>query len=176
MARAAVRPKAVTRRAASVVGRPPKPGFLEMVDPTLVDAPPSGGRWGHEIKWDGYRAQAHLKDGRVQIFTRQGHDWTKQFWPVAVALTELKATDAILDGEMVAIGASGVSDFHELRRQLGQTHPKLVYQAFDLLWLDGEDLRPLPLLERKQRLARLLSGSGRCWRSSTSSRPRAARC
>jgi bifunctional non-homologous end joining protein LigD len=131
-----------------------------MVDPSLVDAPPAGGRWGHEAKWDGYRAQAHLSRGRCQLFTRKGNDWTKPFGPVAVAVTELPADDAILDGEIVALGKDGLSDFHELRRQLGAREPRLVYQVFDLLWLDGDDLRPLPYAERKARLRALLTGAG----------------
>jgi bifunctional non-homologous end joining protein LigD len=137
----------------------PKPGFLEAVDPTLVDALPSGGRWLHEIKWDGYRGQAHLEDGRAVIFTRNGLDWTAKFGPVAEAVAALDARDVILDGELVALGRDGVSDFHELRRQIGAATPKIIYQVFDVLWLDGEDLRPRPLSVRKARLKALLDGA-----------------
>src|SRR6185436_1567832 len=79
------------------------------------------------------------------------------FAPLPEAVAQLVARDAILDGEVVAVGADGVSDFHALRRQLGTASPQLRFQVFDLLWLDGEDLRPLPLAERKARLKRLLA-------------------
>jgi bifunctional non-homologous end joining protein LigD len=133
-----------------------KPGFLDYLNPTEVDDAPTGDGWVHEIKWDGYRAQAHLQDGHVQMFTRKGNDWTEKFGPLPAAIAELDARDAILDGEVVATDDKGVSDFHALRRQLGAAHPRLVYQVFDLLWLDGTDLRPLPLGERKARLQKLL--------------------
>ena len=131
------------RRSASIVGRPVKPGFVEMVNPSLVTKPPSGPKWAHEIKWDGYRAQAHLKGKRVQMFTRQGNDWTGKFGPISEALPKLRVDNAILDGEVVTLGKNGLSDFHGLRHQLGTMLPAIVYQVFDLLWLDGEDLRPL---------------------------------
>jgi hypothetical protein len=94
----------LVNRPASIVGRPVKPGFVEMVNPELVTKPPSGPKWAHEIKWDGYRAQAHLKGKRVQMFTRQGNDWTGKFGPVSEALPKLRVDNAILDGEVVAIG------------------------------------------------------------------------
>ncbi len=75
-------------RPASIVSRPVKPGFVAMVNPTLVAKPPSGSKWAHEIKWDGYRAQAHLKGKRAQMFTRQGNDWTGKFGPISEALLE----------------------------------------------------------------------------------------
>lgn len=151
--RATGRPAA---RSASVVGRRRKPGFLEPCHPDEADKPPTGGAWAHEIKWDGYRAQAHLDDGEVEIYTRAGNDWSQTFYPVSEAISKLPASSAILDGEVVAL-KEGVADFHELRRQLGDAHPAIVYQVFDLLWLDGEDLRPLPYRERKARLAALLA-------------------
>jgi bifunctional non-homologous end joining protein LigD len=135
----------------------PKPGFLATVDPKPVRVPPSAADWVHEIKHDGYRGQAHLQDGRATMFTRAGNDWTQQFAPLPEAVAKLKARDAILDGEVVAVGADGVSDFHALRRLLGVSSPQLRYEVFDLLWLDGQDLRPLPLAERKARLKRLLA-------------------
>lgn len=130
-----------------------------MVDPTLVDRPPAGDRWVHEIKWDGYRGQAHLGPSGVQLFTRRGNDWTEKFEPIAIAAGALRARSVILDGEIVALGADGRSDFHALRRELGRPKPRIVYQVFDLLWQDGEDLRPRPLAERKARLRALLAGA-----------------
>src|SRR5436189_2764473 len=119
---------AASKRKAPPV-RLPKSSFLNTVDPTLADAPPSGTGWVHEVKWDGYRAQAHLQDGQAQMFTRAGNDWTLQFRPLPAAIAELPAHDAILDGEVVAIDEHGVSDFHELRRQLGMAWPHLRYQV-----------------------------------------------
>jgi bifunctional non-homologous end joining protein LigD len=139
----------------NVVGRRRKPGFIETCDPTLMPKPPTGAGWAHEIKWDGYRAQAHLNAGDVEIFTRAGNDWTVTFHPISGAIAGLKASSAIIDGEIVAM-KDGLADFHELRHQLGEAVPAIVYQAFDLLWLDGEDLRPLPYVERKERLAGLI--------------------
>lgn len=136
--------------------RATKPGFLETLDPTLVDAPPSGSGWVHEIKWDGYRVQAHLQRRGAQLFTRRGNDWTAKFGALPAAIAELAARDAILDGEVVAVDQNGISDFHALRRELGAAQPQLVYQTIDLLWMDGRDLRPLPLIERKARLQRLI--------------------
>ena len=114
---------------------PPKPGFLGYLDPTEVERTPSGAAWAHEIKWDGYRAQAHLTEGCATIYTRNGNDWTTRFGPIARAVELLPARTAILDGEAVAIDRKGAADFHELRRQLGQVHGKIIYKAFDLLWL-----------------------------------------
>lgn len=145
-----------------------------------MGAPPFGPGWVHEIKHDGYRGQAHLQDGRATMFTRAGNDWTQQFAPLPDAIAKLKARDAILDGEVVAVGADGVSDFHALRRQLGMASPQLRYQVFDLLWLDGEDLRPLPLAQRKARLkrpswSRLLRGQGHRPHRRSPARPRRRR-
>jgi len=129
-----------------------------MVDPSEVDAAPAGDGWAHEIKWDGYRAQAHLEHGKSQIFTRKGNDWTGRFGPIAEAVGALRARTAIFDGEVVAVDTRGRGDFHELRRELGKARPRVIYQVFDLLWHDGEDLRGQPLRDRKDRLRGLMSG------------------
>jgi bifunctional non-homologous end joining protein LigD len=142
----------------SAVSRPKMPGFIETCDPSH-GPPPKGNAWAHEIKWDGYRGQAHLRNKKVKIFTRKGNDWSQTFSPIAEAVSRLRAQDAILDGEVVAL-KGGLSDFHALRRELGQPSPEIIYQAFDLLWLDGEDLRPLPYLVRKNRLRTLIGRGG----------------
>ena len=146
----------VARATASRLAKKIAPGFISYLDPTEVERPPSGDAWAHEIKWDGYRAQAHLTAGRATIYTRNGNDWTARFGPIAQAVERLPARTAILDGEAVALDRKGVADFHGLRRQLGQAHGRIVYKAFDLLWLNGEDLRPLPWSERKSRLQELI--------------------
>src|SRR5260221_12202940 len=77
------------------------PGFVEPCLPTLKDAPPAGGQWVHEIKFDGYRVQAHLADGRVTLFTRSGYDWTPRFARIAAAVRKLPVNKIVLDGELV---------------------------------------------------------------------------
>jgi bifunctional non-homologous end joining protein LigD len=133
------------------------PGFLEFGDPTLRERPPPGADWLHEIKWDGYRAQLRLRNGDVTVYSRSGFDWTDQFAPIADDAKRLDAHDAILDGEVVVLG-NGKPDFQALRRELGKRgSEKLSYYAFDLLWLNGRDLRKQPLTDRKHLLQELLS-------------------
>ena len=158
--KAAAAPVPLQHRSPWNVGRLAKPSFAEFVNPDLVSKPPSGPKWAHEIKWDGYRAQAHIRGKRGQMFTRRGIDWTGKFGPIAEALPKLRVDSAILDGEVVTLGKNGVSDFHGLRHQLGTMLPDIVFQAFDLLWLDGEDLRPLLYVERKARLKDILRRGG----------------
>ena len=93
--------------------------------------------WAHEVKWDGYRGQAHLKDGKIQFFTRAGNDWSQQFITASQAVARLRASSAILDGEIVAL-RGGLSDFHELRHQLGEALPDIVYEYFSL-WRSGSN-------------------------------------
>lgn len=126
---------------------------------TLVSGPPPGDDWVHEIKLDGYRILLRIERGRVKLLTRNRQDWTTRFPAVAEAAAALPVKEALLDGEIVALDAAGVSSFQALQQadQL-ESGRSLVYVAFDLLFLDGRDLRPLPLVERKARLARLLKG------------------
>ncbi len=126
---------------------------------TLVSAPPPGDDWLHEIKLDGYRILLRIERGRVKLLTRNRQDWTTRFPAVAEAAAALPVKAALLDGEIVALDRAGVSSFQALQQadQL-EAGRSLVYVAFDLLFLDGRDLRPRPLVERKARLARLLRG------------------
>jgi bifunctional non-homologous end joining protein LigD len=133
--------------------------FVEPLLPSEQEKPPQGDSWVHEIKWDGYRVQAHLVDGKATIFTRRGNDWTRQFAPIAEAVAKLPARRAVIDGEAVVLSEAGLADFHALRAELGGRSRRLRLQAFDLLALDGKDLRSLPLLERKARLQALLVGA-----------------
>jgi len=101
-----------SRKPRSTVGiKAPYPGFVEPALATSVEKAPSGDRWVHEIKFDGYRVQVHLKDGVVKVFTRRGHDWTKRFKKIAAEAFEIKAGSAIIDGEVVAPSADGTTDF-----------------------------------------------------------------
>lgn len=123
----------------------------------LVDHPPEGDRWIHEIKLDGFRMGVLLDRGDVRIISRRGNDYTREFPEIAAAARKLKAKKALLDGEIVVLDEHGISRF-QLLQQLGDSRLGLVYFAFDLLSLDGDDLTPLPLEQRKQRLKKLVGG------------------
>ncbi len=128
---------------------------------TLAREAPKGSGWVHEIKLDGYRILARVEQGDVRLVSRNGKDWTARFPEVALLFQHLPAEQALLDGELVALGPDGISSFRRLQEALsaGQTE-HLVYQAFDLLHLDGHDLAAVPLTARKQALARLLGAAG----------------
>jgi bifunctional non-homologous end joining protein LigD len=136
----------------------PYPGFIAPCDPTLRERAPEGSDWLHEIKIDGYRAQLHIHDGRVRVFSRSGYDWTEQFSQIARAAEALSARELIIDGEATVVGKTGLPDFQALRRELAKKpSDRLIYMAFDLLYLDGHDLRDLPLIERKRALQDVLA-------------------
>jgi bifunctional non-homologous end joining protein LigD len=124
---------------------------------TLVEEPPDGEGWVHEIKYDGYRIAARVDGGDVRLFSRNELDWTGRFKEVATALKGLPTTGTWLDGEVVVFDERGVSDFGRLQRYVKEGQQgDLTYVAFDLLFQDGEDLRGLSLKERKRRLHWLL--------------------
>jgi bifunctional non-homologous end joining protein LigD len=138
----------------------PFPGFIEPCSPTLRKVPPSGEGWLHEIKYDGYRVQAHF-EGEPRIYTRRGNEWAARMPTLSAAVKALPANKLILDGELVALDRAGKPSFYELPNELKvRVKARLVYYAFDLLYLDGFDLRRAPLVERKRALAELLSGVG----------------
>lgn len=133
------------------------PSFIEPQLATLADAPPSGDEWLHEIKYDGYRIQLRKGRDAVELTTRNGKNWTAKYPQiVAAAARELDADNIVLDGELVAVNADGKSDFGLL--QNGEADDRtLVYYAFDLLTLAGDDWTEEPLRKRKERLRELLS-------------------
>jgi bifunctional non-homologous end joining protein LigD len=138
--------------------RAPFPGFIAPCDPTLRSRAPDGAEWLHEIKIDGYRAQVHVHRGQVRAYSRNGYDWTEQFGQIARAAEALSLRELIIDGEATVLGNTGLPDFQALRRELAKkTSSRLVYLAFDLLHLDGYDLRGAPLVERKRALADVLA-------------------
>ena len=140
---------------AAARARAPLTSFVPPMLCTLVDRAPEGPGWLHEVKLDGYRIEAIAADGTARLMTRSGQDWTSRFPETAAALATLP--DCILDGELVALGADGVPDFGLLGSAMERKATRdLVYYAFDLLTLRGEDLRELPLTQRKARLASLL--------------------
>lgn len=135
------------------------PGFIKPMLATLVEKAPAGKGWLHEIKFDGYRLQALIQDGKARLLTRTGLDWTEKFPTIATALAALPLKTAILDGEAIVNDAAGASDFSLLQEALSDADEGAIrFALFDLLHLDGRDLRPLPLVERKDALARLLAG------------------
>lgn len=138
--------------------RAPAPEFIAPCDPTLRERAPDGPGWLHEIKIDGYRAQLHIRRGRITVYSRSGYDWTDQFRQIARAAQALSVDDAVIDGEATVFGTTGLPDFQALRRELAKEHSdRLVYLAFDLIYFDGYDLRPAPLIERKRALQTLLT-------------------
>jgi bifunctional non-homologous end joining protein LigD len=143
--------KALARRAAL-------PDFVAPSLATLADTAPERGNWIHEIKFDGYRIQARLDGGKVKLLTRRGLDWTRKFPTIAEAIAKLPAQTALIDGELVVEGGDGISNFSLLQEDLKNgRHDRMVFYMFDLMHLNGEDLRPMPLDARKQTLARLLA-------------------
>ncbi|MGH6798847.1 MAG: non-homologous end-joining DNA ligase, partial [Roseiarcus sp.] len=140
----------------------PLPGFVEPMLATLAKSPPTGDRWLHEIKFDGYRLHARVADGRVTLWTRGGLDWTKKFGGgVQEALRNLPVRTALIDGELVVENATGVSEFSLLQADLSDGRPdRFAYYAFDCLYLDGYDLRQAALIRRKELLNELIGTGG----------------
>jgi bifunctional non-homologous end joining protein LigD len=137
------------------------PGFIEPAHPTLRPTVPDGDRWLHEIKVDGYRLQIHCWHGGVTAYTRRGHNWTSRFQSIVDAGKDLPVKEAILDGEVITPDESGASNFGTLQAELAaKRSDKLAYIAFDLLYLDGYDLRRSPLEVRKGLLETMLAQAG----------------
>jgi bifunctional non-homologous end joining protein LigD len=135
----------------------PLPDFIPPALATLSDKAPEAGNWIHEIKFDGYRIQARLDNGKVKLLTRKGLDWTHKFASVAEAVATLPAEAALIDGELVVNDEHGVSSFSALQQALKSgDNGAMTYYVFDLMHLNGDDLRPLPLTHRKAALAQLL--------------------
>ena len=147
--------KAKTRKTAPL----DMPAFVEPQLTRSVDRPPSGADWAHEIKFDGYRLQLRTGEGRATLRTRKGLDWSARFPEIAAEGARLPSP-ALIDGEAVALDDHGSPDFAGLQLALSEGRTDgLVFYAFDLLFEDGEDLRALPLRERKRRLQALLDAA-----------------
>ena len=129
------------------------PGFIRPCQPTLSTKVPTGPDWTHEIKYDGYRLIARKDGSRVRLWSRTGRTWTDSFVAISAAVRELPA-DLVLDGEAVTPCPRGFPDFHALGTADGAKRACLL--VFDLLFLDGADLRLRPLSERRALLAGLL--------------------
>jgi ATP-dependent DNA ligase len=128
----------------------PLPRFVPPQLSQPVEKPPSGPQWVHEIKLDGFRMAARLDHGRVQLLTRTGLDWSDKYPSVIAALANLNVKTAYLDGELCGVDDAGLPSFaHTQAATDGERGVRLVYFAFDLLHLDGQDVSALPLIERK---------------------------
>ena len=142
---------------AAIGMKAPYPGFIEPALATSIEKVPAGDRWIHEIKFDGYRVQLHIANETVRVFTRRGNDWTKRFKKIADDAFLINARSAIIDGEVVVPAEDGTTDFSVLQNELKGRSTKIVMVAFDLLYLNGYDLRKLPLVQRKAHLQKLIA-------------------
>jgi len=149
--------EAVSSESLSKYPKEPLPHFIHPQLATQTTQPPSNAGWLNELKLDGYRIQARLDQGKVELLTRTGLDWTHRMKTVAAEVSRLPATSALLDGEIVVLSEDGNTSFADLQAafQEGVRKP-LTYFLFDLLHLNGHNLRGLPLSERKALLATLL--------------------
>ena len=131
-------------------------GFIRPCQPILAHRVPIGPEWTHELKWDGYRIIARRDGDRVCLWSRNGRNWSDAFPRIAEAIERLDVDSVTIDGGAVCLLEDGRPDFHALRASQACRDARLV--AFDLLALNGQDLRRMPLHERRKRLAALLSG------------------
>ena len=134
----------------------PPAGFIEPMLPTLVDTAPDGDAWVHEIKYDGHRTQLAIAGQDSRAYTRNGYDWTDRYGIVVATARALQCRSAVIDGEMCVQDADGVTDFKVLKSAIKRSPERLMLFAFDILSLDGRDLRTEPLLDRRRRLQDLI--------------------
>ena len=143
----------------SEASKAPFPKKITPMLATLVDNPPAEKNYVYEIKWDGYRAIAFCNKQKVNLISRNQKSFNDKFYPILPALQKLNL-QAVLDGEIVVVKESGVASFQDLQNWRSEADGELRYYVFDLLWLDGYDLMPLSLLQRKEILAKLLPKVG----------------
>jgi DNA ligase D-like protein (predicted ligase) len=136
----------------------PLPAFIPPQLSQPVEKPPSGPQWVHEIKLDGFRMAARIDDGRVQLLTRTGLDWTDKYPSASAALANLNVKTVYLDGELCGVDDAGLPSFAQTQAATdGERGARLVYHAFDLLHINGWDVSALPLIERKKLLEPLVA-------------------
>jgi len=128
--------------------------------PTLVQEPPTGDKWLHEIKHDGYRTQLVLAGGESRAYTRNGFDWSDCYRHVLADARQLGCSSAIIDGEIIVQDEQGRADFDALKLTIERQPHKLIFYAFDLLQIDGRDLREEPVIDRRERLRELIGDHG----------------
>jgi len=146
------------------VGPTSPPTWIKPQLAKLVEKAPDGPDWLHEIKFDGYRMHARLDASRAQILTRRGNDWTDKYPTIAKSIAVMPAQNAYLDGELCGLLPDGKTAFNLIQNATDTGEGSLVFFLFDLLFLDGENLMALPLVERKARLTSLLNGAPDCLR------------
>jgi bifunctional non-homologous end joining protein LigD len=134
------------------------PGFIKPCQPILARAVPAGDGWLHELKHDGYRVIAFKDDGRVRLWSRNGRDWSSEFAAITAAMHALPFRRVMLDGEAMAHCLDGLPDFHKLMSRDGQATACLY--AFDLIWLEAQDLRGVELIGRRRMLQKTLKRAG----------------
>lgn len=157
----AKRVKQASSQVAAVPGalKAPLPDFVEPQLATLVDRAPAGEGWVHEMKLDGYRILARVADGAARLYSRNGKEWTSNFPAIARAAARLPVNNAWLDGEVVALQPDGRSSFQALQNALSRGAGDLHYYLFDLMYLDGYEVRKATLLDRKRLLETLVAGA-----------------
>ncbi|HVK96945.1 MAG TPA: non-homologous end-joining DNA ligase, partial [Flavisolibacter sp.] len=148
--------EAVAGDSISLLKKTPFPKVFKPMLATLVDEPFDDEGWIYEVKWDGYRAVAYCNGKDVALVSRNGNAFTDKYFPITQALQQLKIK-AVFDGEVVAVNEDGLPDFQALQN-CENTPTHLQYYIFDIIWLDGNDLTMLPLIERKKILEKLLPG------------------
>ncbi|PBC09220.1 ATP-dependent DNA ligase [Mesorhizobium sp. WSM3859] len=134
--------------------------FIKPMEPELVEQPPKGDGWSHEVKFDGYRTQLIKDEDGIRLYTKTGIDWTNKYRPTTVEAAKLKAESFIIEGEMIVTNDAGLSDFHALRSAITRRPQDLYLVAFDLLHLNGHDLRDMPLSDRREVLQALIPAGG----------------
>ncbi|HJW21800.1 MAG TPA: DNA ligase D [Candidatus Limnocylindrales bacterium] len=139
----------------------PMPSFIEPMAATLTNRAFDDPDWLFEVKWDGYRIEAVVRDGKARLFTRNGKDGETYFPRLLTPATWINASEAVVDGEVVALDEAGMPDFSLLQEVTGAPSSRLVYQAFDLLYLDGRSLLRVPLEDRKALLRTVLRSGDR---------------
>jgi len=132
--------------------------FIEPCLPCFAREPPRGPDWLHEIKFDGYRALIHREGNGARLFTRRGYDWTHHFPAIVSAANAVRAKSFLIDGEAVWCDENGLPAFNRLRQR--QYEPAVFLYAFDLIHLNGRDLRDEPIESRKALLSELIRGAG----------------
>ncbi|HTL09655.1 MAG TPA: DNA polymerase ligase N-terminal domain-containing protein, partial [Chitinophagaceae bacterium] len=140
---------------AAVGVKAPYPETLAPMLATLVDKPFDDERWQYEVKWDGYRALAHLRKGKIELKSRNNKSFNEKFYPIFKALKDIHA-DAVLDGEIIVSSDEGTANFGDLQNWRSEADGRLLYYVFDLLWLNGYSLMDLPLHERRAQLTALI--------------------
>jgi bifunctional non-homologous end joining protein LigD len=133
----------------------PMPQAVKPMLATVVDEPFDDGEWIFEVKWDGYRAIAEIRDKAVSLYSRNGISFNKKFAPVVESLRKFQF-DAVLDGEIVVVDDQGIPDFQKLQHYHSPGGGHLLYYVFDLLYFRGHDLTGLPLIRRKELLKEIL--------------------